>query len=203
LPASSAATHGSALGTTYAQALLELADEAGQMETIGDEVRQLTGLIESQDALRLLLGGQLLTAQERRGVVEQIFRGRVSDLLYRFLQVLAAKNRLAQLPQIARSLPHLIEQRQGVQEVEVSAAKSLTDQEAGQIAESLGRVLGKKVVLRQQVDESLVGGLKLRIGDRLLDGSVAAQLRMLRQHLAGKGREDARERLGELVREAN
>jgi F-type H+-transporting ATPase subunit delta len=195
LSASNTANHSSALAVVYAQALLELAVEAGELETVGTEVSQLSGLIESQDTLRLLLGGRLLTTEERRGMVEEIFRGRVGDLLYRFLQVLARKNRLEQLPYILRVLPRLIETRQGIQDVEATTAQALSDPEAAQLAESIGRVLGKKVVVRQRVDESLVGGLKLRIDDRLLDGSVAAQLRMMRRKLIEAGREQSRAQL--------
>jgi F-type H+-transporting ATPase subunit delta len=201
LPQPQSQNQPSSVAVVYAQALLELAAEANQLEAVGDEVGQLSALIDSQDTLRLLLGGRLLTAEKRRGVVEQIFQGRVSDLLYRFLQVLARKNRLEQLPDILRLLPHLIRQRQGIQEVQVTTPNVLPEMESAQLAESLCHILGKKVLVKQRVDESLLGGLKLRIGDQLLDGSVAAQLRMLRRSLLEAGRDDTRERLGELVRE--
>jgi F-type H+-transporting ATPase subunit delta len=201
LPQPQSLNQTSAVAAVYAEALLELAAAAKELEAIGDEVRQLAALIESQDTLRLLLGGRLLTAEKRRGVVEQIFQGRVSDLLYRFLQVLARKNRLEQLPDILRLLPHLIQQRQGIQEVQVTTAKALPEMEAAQLTQSLCHILGQKILVKQRVDESLLGGLKLRIGDRLLDGSVAAQLRMLRRKLIDAGREDTRERWAKVTQE--
>lgn len=185
----------SAVAAVYAQALLELAAEAHQLQAIGDEVDQLSALVDSQDTLRLLLGGRLLTADKRRQTVEQIFRGRVSDLLYRFLQVLASKNRLDQLPHVLRLLPRLIQQRQGIQEVEVLTAVPLPEHDASTLADSLSHLLGHKVAVKQRVDETLVGGLKLRIGDRLLDGSVSAQLRLLRRHMVEAGQEHSRAQL--------
>lgn len=189
------------VATVYAQALLELAAQTNQLETVGQEVRDLAKLLEFPEPLRLLLGGRRLTVDKRRQIVEQIFRGRVSDLLYRFLQVLAAKNRLDQLPGILRLLPQLIQQRQGVQQVDLVTATPLGDQDAAALADAIGRILGQKVLARRQVDPALVGGLKIRIGDRLLDGSVAAQLRAMRRKIIQAGQEKAKQSLGELIRE--
>jgi len=199
LSASHAATHCSAVASVYAQSLLELAAEAGQLDAVDGEARQLAGLVESQEALRWLLGGRLLTEQKRRAIVDEVFRGRVSDLLYRFLQVVAHKNRLEHLRDILRLLPRMVEERQGITEVEVTTATGLSEAEAAQLAESLCRVLGRKVVARQRVDESLVGGLKLRVGARLLEGAGAAQLRGMARALVETGREQSRSHLGELI----
>lgn len=180
------------VGRVYAQALVELADGQQQLDAVAQEVQDLAALIESNDDLSRLVSNPILDRAQRTGMVQRLLEGKVSDLLYKFVQVVNQKDRLAALPAIAGAVGELMAERRNEIEVDAYVATPMDDAAAGRVADGLGASLGKTVTLRQHVDESLIGGLKLRIGDRLIDASVVRQLRVLEQQLIAAGRERAR-----------
>jgi len=181
----------------YAAALVEMADEAGELDAVADEAAQLGELLAADADLANLLSNRILSTDERAGAIERLFQGKVSDLLYRFLQVVNRKGRMAELPGILHAFGKLFAERRGVLQIDAYVAEKLDEEKLARIASSIGEALGKQVVPHQHVDPSLIGGLKLRIGDRLLDGSVAAQLKLLQQRMTAAGREKARAALQE------
>jgi len=176
----------------YAQALLELAQDSGEVDSVAEEAGGLLELLAGEADLNRLLSSRALNSSQRSGVVEQLFKGKVSDVLYRFLQVVNRKDRLDSLPGILNAYLGLVSESRGELDVDVYVAEALS-QDAGQgVADSIGGAMGKKVQLREHVDPELIGGLKVRVGDRLIDGSVATQLKIMRQKLVDAGRENAR-----------
>lgn len=177
----------------YSQALFELATDSGQLEAIAEEVEQLGELLASNRDLAKLVSSRTLRAGERAGVIDRIFKGRVSDTLYRFLQVVNHKGRLGSLRGIVQAFGDLMDEHHGIVEVDAYVAQQMDDDQVAHMSEAIAQAIGRKVVLHQYVDPQLIGGLKIRIGDRLIDGSVAAQLKMMKQKLVATGREQARQ----------
>lgn len=175
----------------YAQALLELAQAKGEVDSVAEEAGGLMALLGDADLKRLLYGRALSSAQ-RGGVVEQLFKGKVSDVLYRFIQVVNRKERLSALPGILSAFLSRVSEARGELDVDVYVAEALAGDAGQAVADSIGGAMGKKVQLREHVDPELIGGLKVRVGDRLIDGSVATQLRIMRRKLVEAGRERAR-----------
>ena len=176
----------------YATALVEMAQSAGKLDLVAEEMSQLGELLAQDADLRRLLESRILSIEERAAAIDRIFNGQVSDLVYRFLQVVNRKNRLNELSGIVRAFHKLFAEHKGIVEVDAYVADKLDSAKLEAIAAAVGRVLGKQVVPHQHVDETLIGGLKLRIGDRLLDGSVATQLKLVQQKIQAAGREKAR-----------
>ncbi|MEE9212865.1 MAG: ATP synthase F1 subunit delta [Phycisphaeraceae bacterium] len=183
---------GSPVDVTYAQAMLDLAVQANQLDPIADELEQIGQMWSVEPDLDRLLSSQVLSAGQRAGVIENLFKGRVTDVVYRFLMVVNQKGRLGHLPGIIRAFSKLLDERQGVIEVDAYVARRLDGPRATQAADRIGAALGRRVVLHQYVDPQLIGGLKLRVGDRLIDGSVATQLRLMKNQLITAGRDRAR-----------
>lgn len=190
-----------ALSTTYARALLDMAVEVDAVDDVAEQVEQLSQLFDQQPQLRTMLASRLLGATERAASIDRVFKGQVHDLLYRFLQIVNRKRRMHALPGILRAFGQLVEEHRGVQEVDAYVAVPLSEDDRRHVAAAAGRAIGRNVILDQHVDPSLIGGLKLRIGDRLIDGSVATQLKRIRHKLVQAGREDARRRADELLKE--
>ncbi len=184
----------STLERNYARALLELADEAkgSALDEIDAEARQLLAMIEREPDMLRLMSVRTLSVHERGQIIERMLKGRIGDSLHRFIQVVNQKNRLEFLPGMLRALSLLIEERRGIVEIDAYVAAQMDENAQQQVAQSIGQALGKQVVMHQHVDPALIGGLKLRVGDRLIDGSVATQLRMMRQRMIDSGRELAR-----------
>ncbi len=182
-----------AVDRAYAQALFELGRDNGELEALADEVDELGELLAEQPDLRRLIRSPAIAAQERAGLIGRLFEGRVSPTMYRFLQVVTRKDRLASLAGIVQAFADLMAEHRQLVEVDVFVAQRLDEAAAKEVAERIGEVLGREVVLHQYVDEELIGGLKIRVGDKLIDGSVANQLKLLRQRMGRVGRERARE----------
>lgn len=180
----------------YAQALLDMTGEAGQQDAVSDEMDRLHQMFERHPDLLRQLSSRMISVEERAQSLERIFKGKVSDLLYRFLLVVNQKNRLEALPAIAAAYGRLEDERNGVVEADVWVAGKLSDEQSQSIRDAVGRVVGKNVVLREHVDESLLGGVKIRVGDKLMDGSVATQMRLLRSRLIEVGHQKARAEAG-------
>jgi len=172
-----------AVGRVYAQSLLELAQQDGQVEVLADEMADLLPLVSAGGELDQLLTNPAIGADERKQIVERVFEGKVSDLLYRFLQVVARKGRLGHLAQIASGYLQAVSKDRGEVEVEAYVAAPMDAATASSVAEKIGASLGKKVTMRQHVDESLIGGLKIRIGDKLIDASVSSQLNQMKRRM--------------------
>lgn len=181
-----------AIDRTYAAALLQMAEAEGKLDEVADEVNQLAQLLRDNVSLHELLACRTLTVHEMQSVLERLFAGRISDLVYRFLQVVNRKSRLGELASFLEAFNVLLDRKRGIVEVDLFTATQLDRPAVDRIAGELGRKLNKQVVIHQSVDSSLIGGLKLRIGDQLIDASVASQLSQLKQKLIEQGREKAR-----------
>jgi len=170
-----------------------MAQDAGQLDVIADEMAQLLELLNQNPDLDRLFKCRTLSATNVAGIVERVFKSQVSDLVHRFLQVLCRKGRLSELGGICRAFDDLCDEINGIVEVNLYIAEHLDRDAQQRITETIGGVIGKQVALDQYVDESLIGGLKIRIGDQLIDASVATRLNQVRRHLIEQGREKARQ----------
>jgi F-type H+-transporting ATPase subunit delta len=183
-----------AVSQVYAEALFEMAEASDELESVAQEVDELGRLLREETSLRGLLSSPALGEEARRALIERVFQGQVSDVLYRFMQVVNQKGRLSSLPGITRAFATLVAERKGIVEADVWAPQPLDQQQIDQLGQRLAKALGvSQVVPRVHKDTSLIGGLKIRVGDKLIDASLATQLKRLRQRMAHRGREQARE----------
>lgn len=173
----------SPLAVAYARSLLELATAQGQAEAIGQELADIEKIIESDPTFETFLSNPAVGEVERGQVIEKVFRGRVSPLLANFLGVVNRKGRLSSLRQIAFAYHDLLDEQLGKVEVDVIVAQRLTPEQLEQVRQRISTALKRQAVVHQYVDESIIGGLVIRVEDRLLDASVRAQLRAVRRQL--------------------
>jgi F-type H+-transporting ATPase subunit delta len=176
----------------YGLTLLELAEKAGQPKEIAQEMAAIRQLSREQPDLIKLLSSRLLPMEARFKSLEKIFQGRVSDLVFRFLKLLVKKNRFEELEEIAGAFAHLVDQRYGVLEVETFTAQPLEASLRQRIVDQIHRLTQRQVRLREHVQPELIGGLRLRVGDEVLDGSTLSQLRRMREQIIAAGRERVR-----------
>ena len=190
-----------ALARVYALALYETADESGgqpAVESTMGELEEILELARQDRGFGEFLASQILTARERSASIEVILRGRASDHVVRFLQVLNEKGRLGHLGAVTAAFDELVQKRLGRVEVDVFTAAPIERAELDSLRTRLRDVLGKEPVIHTYTDPTMIGGLKLRIGDELVDASVATQLRKLREELKTSGSSDLRHRTEEL-----
>jgi F-type H+-transporting ATPase subunit delta len=193
-----------AVAHVYARSLYELADEAGgekKVTEIAGELEQICELARGDRTFAEFLASPIIDRAGRGETLRTIFRDRISDLALRFLLVLNDKGRLGHLEPINAALDQLVQEAHGRVEVDVYTVAPLGDDQLTFIRKRIEEALGKEPVLHPYTDETMLGGLKLRIGDQLIDGSVATRLRRMRQNLMSQGASAVRERFGQIIEE--
>lgn len=188
-----------AVELVYAQALLELAQSESKVDSVAAEVQQIKDLLAHNPDVIRLLASRVLSHEERDAAFVQAFKGKVSDLFFRFLRVLIKRDRFDEFPGIATAFLHLVDKEHGTIDVHAYVALPLTPEAESSITTRIKALSGRDVRLSQHVDPSLIGGLKLRVGDEMIDGSVVTQLRLIEQKLMETSREAARAQLSKLV----
>jgi F-type H+-transporting ATPase subunit delta len=192
------------VAAVYARSLYELADEAGNLDKVGDIYDELLAVVEMTRAdanLHEFFSSPIIGVGRRRESLRTIFDGRISDMILRFLLVANEKGRLGHLEQIAGAYDALVQEAHGRVEVDLITA---SDEKVGRdLIESVKKrvhdVFGKEPVLHHHSDPAMIGGIKLRIGDQLLDGSVATRLRRMKEEILGEGAAGVRAETGRFL----
>jgi F-type H+-transporting ATPase subunit delta len=199
-------THADAISQVYARSLYELAEQAGGQEKIAevaDELAQIGELLSADRRLGELFASVIIDRGRRAEALRRMFADRVTDLTLRFLLVLNERGRLGRLRDIADAYDLAVQEAYGRVEVDVFTSAPLDDEAREALRARIQSAIGREPVLYGYTDPSLIGGLKLRIGDQLIDGSVATRLRRMRQTLDRTGGLTAHERGGEFFEETS
>ena len=186
-----------ALAKVYARSLFELAMDAGGTEKlmeIADELEQICELAREDKKINLFLSSPVVDSKARGEALSVILTNRITDLALRFLLVLNNKGRLDRLESIKTAYDQLVQEAFGRVEVDVITPVPIDVESLAMIKGKISTVLGKEPVLHPYVDKKILGGIKLRIGDQLIDGSVQTRLRKLSENLKNNGGAAVRER---------
>jgi F-type H+-transporting ATPase subunit delta len=164
----------------YARAVFELADGEGQVEEWGRRLAQMREVLSDPDVARVLTNPTIATEQ-RMALVSDLFDGREATNL---AKLLIESNRIREVGAIAEDFQRLADEAAGRVRATVTTAVELSSKDRDRVEHELSRRLGKEVRLDALVDPTILGGLKLQYGDRLVDASVATRLQQLRRRLA-------------------
>lgn len=175
--------HRSPVATAYAGSLLELANERGQAEPIGQELRDLRQILLDNPSFRQLLSDPAISESEREQVIKRVFSGRLNQLVLNVLGVMNDKGRLGILAEVANVYNDLLDEQLGKIEVDVTVAQRLSPEQLEEVRQRVSAALKKDAVVHQYVDDSIIGGMVLRVQDRLIDASVRTQLQAMKQQL--------------------
>jgi F-type H+-transporting ATPase subunit delta len=170
------------LGTVYAKALLGAAEKAGQSQQVLEELESLVAdVLDKLPQLDAAFSSPRLSVEEKTALIDQAFAGKMSPTMMHFLKVVARHDRLGALRAILQSARKLYNELKGRVEVRVETAGPLSNPLRDQIVARLTQMLGREVVLTTEVNPELIGGLVVRIGDTVYDGSLAARLRSMQE----------------------
>jgi len=177
---------GSGLASRYALALFALADEQKKLDAVAEDLRGLDAMLVGSDALARLVRSPVLRRADQGKAMAALLDAAGADALTRnFVGVVATNRRLAALRQIIRAFLDELARRRGEVAADVTSAAPLTDAQQRAVEEALNKVVGRKVQLSLAVDPSLIGGMVVKVGSRMVDSSVKTQLQRLK--LAMKG----------------
>ncbi|MGH7793884.1 MAG: ATP synthase F1 subunit delta [Candidatus Binatia bacterium] len=172
------------LSRRYSKALFQLAREAGQEEQIGREIEQFFTLYNESDLQKVLTNPAVALAT-RRTILNQVTEGQQrSPLTVKFLSLLLERDRLAHLAGIVSCYRRLLNEATGRVEAKVISARALDTALTEQLRQQLRGISGKDVVLQEETDQELLGGLLIELEGKVYDGSIRTQLEIMKQLIA-------------------
>jgi F-type H+-transporting ATPase subunit delta len=172
----------------YATALYELAHDARQLDEVAADLATLRKMIADNADLRRLISSPLLPRAEQAKAMNAIVaKAGVNDLTRRFVGMVARNRRLFGLPAIIQSFQAMLADRRGEMIAEVTAAKPLSPAQIEAVSNALRGSAGTKIQVDVKVDPKLIGGLKVKVGSRLIDASLATKLQRLQLAMKGLG----------------
>lgn len=176
----------SAIATSYASALFSLAEDAKTLDVVADDLRGIKAMLaQSSDLGRLVRSPMIARSQQAAAMEAVLAKAGVSELVRRFVAVVARNRRLFALSAMIEAYLAELAARRGEVKAEVTAAAPLDVAQTASLTDQLKKVLGAKVTVDVTVDPSIIGGLVVKVGSRLVDSSLSGKLARLQ--LAMKG----------------
>ena len=170
----------------YAQAVFEIALETKELDKWQSDLRKIVGIIGDAALVAFLESPKVHFEDKARLLPERLKE--VNPLALNLVLLLVTKGRLSIIGEIADEYQRRLNSYRGIEPAEVITAIPLDDEDKLKLAEHLGAIVGKKVVLKSEVDSALIAGFVARVGSKLLDGSTHSKLMTLKKELAGTGR---------------
>ncbi len=178
-----AGVQGESVARNYAEALLALARKADDAAGWGTMLRQVADAIDADLTLSRFLESPRIAADQKSEVLAKALGDRVPRLFLRFLQQLVKNRRQGLIPVIANEYETLLDASAGIVHARVTLAKAASDAEVSSIGAQLSKVVGKTVVPHVSIDPAIIGGVVVRIGDTVMDGSLRRKLAVLRRRM--------------------
>lgn len=173
------------IAENYAEALFELAKRADDLNGWQARMGGLADAIGADLTLRLFLESPRIAVADKNAVLAKAFKGAPAHFL-RFLQALVRNRRQMLIPQIAEAFMDLVDAKEGRVHATVMVARETSDADRATIAKQLSRVFGKEVVPHLSVHPEILGGLVVRVGDSVMDGSTRKRLGALKAALIAR-----------------
>jgi F-type H+-transporting ATPase subunit delta len=176
----------STIARNYAEALLELARRADDLRGWGEMIDRIADAMESDRRLRVFLESPRVSAQQKNAIIQRAYASTLPRNFVRFLQALVSHRRQMLIPVIAHEYHDLVDQVEGRVHASVTFARDADEADRSVVTNQLSRAFGKTVVPHFHVNPAILGGIVVRVGDTVLDGSVRRRLATLRSKMLGR-----------------
>lgn len=172
------------ISKTYGGALFELAVEENKVDSFAEEIQVLQQVLAENRELNDLMNHPKILKEEKLQIIKNIFEGRIDKELLGFLSLIIMKDRYSEIDQILAYFLNEVKELKGIGVAYVTTAEALRDDQKKQIVEKLLETTKyKEMEMNYAQDKDLIGGMVIRIGDRIVDGSVKTKLEELQKQL--------------------
>ncbi len=172
------------ISKTYGDALLELVTEKGNIDDMFEEVRALSEILKDNPDYVELINNPRIDMDNKIDAIENVFKGRLSDDLTGFLVIVVSKGRFSEIDKIFEYFMDEVNKLKGVGTAYVTTPMELSAEEKKKVEERLLQTTSyKSMNMNYVIDESLIGGMRIKIGDRVVDSSVSTKIAKLKQSL--------------------
>ena len=172
----------------YGQALFELAKESGELVRWGQQARGFAAVVEENPQLLDFFNAVKISAEEKKQMVNTLFAGQVDNMLVHFLDLLIDKKRTKHTVEILRQFISLENAERGVAEGVVYSARKLAKEDVARIEQAMAKRQGQNLELTNRVDPRLISGIKVVIGNEVIDGSMKSKIESLKSELLKESR---------------
>ena len=170
----------SKITSRYAKALIDLAKDQNALDSCLNDMELLKNSCVTNHELQLLLKSPIINSDKKWGILEMIFKSKVSKLSMLFIQILTKKKRESLLPQIAENFIQFYKAQKNIAVAKVTTANPLDDQLRKQIIDFMKEGNKESIELNEEIDEAILGGAIIKMGDKQIDGSVRRNLKNLK-----------------------
>lgn len=171
--------------TPWAEAFLQVTESRDETEQVIEQVRGLLSLWDASPELRHAMSSPVLEVDAKKAALDKLFGSELSPSFLNLLRLLADRQRISLLDDVLNRVLELYREQNNIALATVTSAVPLSDEQQKQIGEKARAVAGtQKVEIQQQVDPSLIGGFVLSVGSKVIDASLAGQVRRLGLELA-------------------
>ena len=172
------------ISKTYGDALFELAVEENKVDVLLEEIEQLQKILAENEDFGRLMNHPKVIKEEKTAVAKNVFAGRISEELLGFLTIIISKDRYKEIDQILAYFVDKVKEYKGIGIATVTTAVPLKEEQCEKIEQKLlDTTKYKSMEMHYGLDESLIGGMVIRIGDRVVDSSVSTKLNELQREL--------------------
>ena len=172
-----------AVARRYAQAFFDIAKDKNLVDQLETELNTVVDTINANEELKKVMDHQLISPVEKKNIIEKIFTGEISELTVNLLDVVIDKYRATYISAIYDEFVSYANETRNMADALVKTAVVLKDDDLETIKSKLAAITGKIIRLQSEVDPSLIGGVMARIGDKVIDSSLAGRLRKLKESL--------------------
>jgi len=169
----------------YAAALFEVALRDEIMDAVGQDIAVIERMLREMPSLASLIAHPLVTEERKQKMLADVLGDRITAVSLNFLKLLVRKRRADILDAVLDEFHTLLSDHLGIVGATVRTAVAMTADQTSRLAAGLEKLTGKRVTLSAEIDPSVLGGVVVRIGDDIIDGSVRGQLQRLERHLLG------------------
>ncbi|HPB82307.1 MAG TPA: ATP synthase F1 subunit delta [Spirochaetota bacterium] len=167
----------------YAGALLEVGKEKGILEQVNDEMKFVAQLLQGDSDFMLYMKAPGISTDDKIGFIDKVFSNQLSEEVVNFLKVLVDKDRQVIIDEIYESLVELIDIENNRLRVKIITSAKLEQSLTEKVVQALREKYNKEIILDEEINESILGGIIIKIGDLIIDGSLAKDLKNIRQKL--------------------
>ncbi len=169
------------ISSRYAKSLMDLAIESGQLDAVYADMKLVDETIDSSREFSNLLNSPVVKPDTKVAILNKIFGGEIGQLTHSFIKLLAEKSREGYLAEIAQSFVEQVKHYKHIVSAEVTTAISMDENTRQNVRRIAQTMKSGEIALTEKVDNALIGGFVLRVGDKMIDASIAGKIRGLKR----------------------
>ncbi len=167
----------------YAGALVELGQEKNLLQQVEEELAFVSSLVEEDKDLLLYLKAPGITKDDKKNLVDKVFKGQLSEVTVNFIKILIDNDRQMSIRDINEAFKDMMDDVNKRLRVSLVSSDNMDDGSINKIKETLKQKYGKEIILDMTIDKSILGGIIIKVGDLIIDGSLAKDLNNIREQL--------------------